>query len=84
LFWLFGFSKSFFSSDSSVITLNTKTFNEKVLQSNDIWLLLFYNPENEDCKILKPEYEKAALAMKDMFKLGAIDIKSEKDLILNI
>ena len=78
--FLFGFSKSFFSSDSSVITLNTKTFNEKVLQSNDIWLLLFYNPENEDCKILKPEYEKAALAMKDMFKLGAIDIKSEKDL----
>lgn len=76
--FLFGLSNSYFSPDSSVITLDSQAFEQKVIGSNDIWLILFYDQENEELKKLKPEYEKAALAMKDMFKLGAVDIKSEK------
>jgi hypothetical protein len=73
-------SQSFFSPDSAVITLDSQAFEKKVLDSNDIWLILFYS-ENEEFNTLKPEYEKAALAMKDMFHLGAIDAKLEKSLL---
>ena len=75
-----GLSQSFFSSDSAVITLDSQAFKNKVLDSNDIWLILFYS-ENEEFNALKPEYEKAALALKDMFNLGAIDGKTEKALL---
>ena len=67
--------------NSEVITLDSNIFDEKVLNSDDIWLVLFYNKENEELKYLKPEYEKAALAMKGIFKLGAINAKSEKILL---
>ena len=75
-----GLSQSFFSPDSAVITLDSQVFEKKVLDSNDIWLILFYS-ENEEFNKLKPEYEKAALALKDMFNLGAIDAKMEKSLL---
>ena len=77
---LIGLSQTFFSPDSAVITLDPQAFEKKVLDSNDIWLILFYS-ENEEFNTLKPEYEKAALAMKDMFHLGAIDAKSGKSLL---
>jgi len=77
---LIGLSQSFFSPDSAVITLDSQAFEKKVLDSNDIWLILFYS-ENEEFNTLKPEYEKAALALKDMFHLGAIDAKTSKSLL---
>ena len=78
IFLLIEVSLSFFDKESPVITLDLKSFDEKVLKSKDIWLILFYNPEKGDSKDLKPEYEKAATAMKDIFKFGAVNILSEK------
>ena len=75
---LLGESQSIFSPDSEVITLDSQTFEKKVLNSNDIWLILFYNQENRELKYLKPEYEKAALAMKGIFNLGAVNAESNK------
>ena len=77
---LIGLSQTFFSPDSAVITLDPQAFEKKVLDSNDIWLILFFS-ENEEFNTLKPEYEKAALALKDMFHLGAIDAKTSKSLL---
>lgn len=78
-FILLSFSKSSFSSDSPVFTLNSANFDKNVIMTKDNWLILFYNPLNEDFKKLKPEFEKAALAMNGIFKLGAIDIHTEKN-----
>ena len=69
---------SFFDSQSPVINLNLQQFEEKVMKSREIWLILFYNPDKEESKVLKPEYEKAALAMKNIFKFGASNILEEK------
>ena len=74
-------SQSVFSPDSEVITLDLQTFETKVLNSSDIWLILFYDQENIELKYLKPEYEKAALAMKGIFNLGAVNAKSSKSLL---
>ena len=78
---LLGLSQSIFSPESDVITLNSQTFEKKVLDSNDIWLILFYNKENRELKYLKPEYEKAALAMKGIFYLGAVNAESNESLL---
>ena len=77
---LFSFvlSSSFFDPQSPVINLNLQSFEEKVMKSREIWLILFYNPDKEDSKVLKPEYEKAAMAMKNIFKFGAANILEEK------
>lgn len=71
-------TSSFFDSESPVINLNLQSFEEKVMKSKDVWLILFYNPDKDDSKTLKPEYEKAALAMKNIFKFGAANILEEK------
>lgn len=71
-------SDSFFDPQSPVVTLNLQSFEEKVMKSREVWLILFYNPDKEESKQLKPEYEKAALAMNNIFKFGAANILEEK------
>jgi protein disulfide-isomerase A6 len=78
---LFNFSQSSSGLEKPVINLDSKNFEEKVLKSKEVWLILFYS-ENNDFNKLKPEYEKAALAMNDIFKFGAINIANEKQLAL--
>ena len=68
-------------TDETVFYFQAKNFEEKVLKSKEVWLILFYS-ENNDFNKLKPEYEKAALAMNDIFKFGAINIANEKQLAL--
>ena len=42
---------------------------------------MFYNKENRELKYLKPEYEKAGLAMKGIFYLGAVNAESNESLL---
>ena len=51
---LFNFSESSLNLEVPVINLNTKNFEEKVLKSKEVWLILFYS-DNEDFNKLKPE-----------------------------
>lgn len=70
---------SFFQSDdsddsgSAVIELTDANFDEKVLNSQDMWLVEFYAPWCGHCKNLKPHWEKAAKELKGKVKLGALD-----------
>ena len=68
--------------ENSSIILNKKTFQENVLKSKNLWLILFYNPEKEDSQNLNLEFEKAAFSLKGIFKFGSINIKTEKELAL--
>lgn len=59
------------------MTLDEKTFDKKVLDSEEIWLVVFYAPWCGHCKRLQPEYEESSRIIKKEgipnIKLGAID-----------
>ena len=78
LFITISLSFSFFDSNTPVILLNGDNFEKEVVQSDDIWLILFYAPWCGHCQDFSPEYEKAARALKGIFKIGAIDADKER------
>ena len=61
--------------NSYVIELTNKNeFNEKVLKSNNIWMVNFYAPWCGWCQRLAPEWEKAAKMLKDTnVNIGSVD-----------
>ena len=77
---LITFSFSFFESNTPVIILDEHNFEKEVIQSKDIWLILFFAPWCGHCKAFSPEYEKAAKALKGIFKIGAIDADKERSI----
>ena len=78
LFITISLSFSFFDSNTPVILLNGDNFEKEVVKSDDIWLILFYAPWCGHCQAFSPEYEKAARALKGIFKIGAIDADKER------
>ena len=63
---------AFYEKDSGVVNLNTKNF-DKMLASDELWIVEFYAPWCGHCKQLTPEYIKAAKALKGHVRLGALD-----------
>ena len=80
LFLIFSLSYSFFNANTPVVLLNAETFEKEVIKSKDIWLVLFYAPWCGHCQAFSPEYEKAAKALKGIFKIGALNADEEKTL----
>ena len=78
LFLIISFSYSFFETGTPVTLLDGTNFDKEVVQSKDIWLILFYAPWCGHCQAFSPEYEKAAKALRGIFKIGAIDADKEK------
>ena len=79
-FLTISFTYSFFESGTPVTLLDSTNFDKEVIESNDIWLILFYAPWCGHCQAFSPEYEKAAKAAKGIFKIGAVDADKEKSL----
>ena len=77
---LFSLSLQFFDADTKVLQLNAANFDKEVIGSDDIMLILFYAPWCGHCKHFHPEYEKAAKALKGIFKIAAVDADKEKEL----
>ena len=80
IFVLFTLSLSFFESNTPVMLLDATNFDKEVIQSKDIVLVLFYAPWCGHCKAFSPEYEKAAKALKGIFKIAAIDADKERSI----
>ncbi|KAI2811420.1 Protein disulfide-isomerase A6 [Blomia tropicalis] len=60
-------------SAKDVIELTDSNFEEKVLKSDDLWLVEFYAPWCGHCKNLAPIWAEAASKLKGKVKLGALD-----------
>ncbi|KAK8798829.1 hypothetical protein WA158_007913 [Blastocystis sp. Blastoise] len=63
-----------------VIVLTDDTFEEKVMDSADIWMVKFYAPWCGHCKALAPEWIKAATAMKGKVHFAEVDATVNTDL----
>ncbi|EGD83311.1 Pdip5 protein [Salpingoeca rosetta] len=64
---------------SDVIELDPTSFN-KMLSSDDIWMVEFYAPWCGHCQRLAPEWSKAATALKGVVKMGAVDMTKHQSL----
>lgn len=53
-----------YPSSSNVIDLTPNNFNNKVINSDEIWIVEFFAPWCGHCQHLVPEYQKAANALK--------------------
>ncbi|XP_035659464.1 protein disulfide-isomerase A6-like isoform X2 [Branchiostoma floridae] len=67
-----------YSPSDDVIELTSSNFQQKVIQSGDVWLVEFYAPWCGHCKNLVPEWKKAATALKGVAKVGAVDMTAHQ------
>lgn len=61
------------ASPKDIIELTDANFKEKVLNSDDLWLVEFFAPWCGHCKNLAPIWAQAATQLKGKVKLGALD-----------
>ena len=66
--------------NTKVEKLTAENFNQKVLESNELWLVEFYAPWCGHCKNLEPHWEKASKILKGIVKIGAVNMDEEKSL----
>jgi len=65
---------SLFDSSDDVVELTAGNFDQRVINSDDLWLVEFYAPWCGHCRTLAPEWKKAATALKGIVKIGAVDM----------
>uniref|UniRef100_A0A2P2HXV2 protein disulfide-isomerase n=2 Tax=Hirondellea gigas TaxID=1518452 RepID=A0A2P2HXV2_9CRUS len=73
-------SNALYSPSDDVVLLTPDTFKQKVLNSDEVWVVEFFAPWCGHCKSLAPEYKKAATALKGVVKVGAVDCDEHKSL----
>ena len=66
---LLDLSSALYSKNSGVVDLNPNNFDNKVKDSDGIWVVEFYAPWCGHCKSLAPEYQKAGKALKVSIQL---------------
>uniref|UniRef100_A0A915Q2K7 protein disulfide-isomerase n=1 Tax=Setaria digitata TaxID=48799 RepID=A0A915Q2K7_9BILA len=71
---LIGLSTALYDGNRDIIKLTGSNFNEKVLNSDEIWIVEFFAPWCGHCQKLVPEYMKLAKVLRGVFKVGAVDM----------
>ncbi|KAL7582555.1 hypothetical protein Lser_V15G45619 [Lactuca serriola] len=68
------------AGDTASIILNSGNFEQLVMQSKDVWFVLFGAPWCPYVKQLKPEWDKASKALEGKVKFGELDCDVENDI----
>lgn len=69
-----------YPSYSDVIKLTASNFEEKVVKSDEVWIVEYYAPWCGHCQSMKDEYMKLATTLKGVVKVGAVNADEEKSL----
>ena len=69
-----------YSKSSGVVDLNANNFDNRVKDSEGVWIVEFYAPWCGHCKQLVPEYQKAAKALKGIIGVGGVNCDEHKQL----
>jgi protein disulfide-isomerase A6 len=74
-------AKSFFSDKTEVVSLSKLNFNNVIKKNRDdhVSLVMFYANHDGNSKKAGPEYEKLALDLKGIVRLGAVDCADHAD-----
>lgn len=65
---------------TEVVDLSPANFKNRVVDSDEVWIVEFYAPWCGHCQSFAPEYTKAAAALKGIVKVGAVDADKDKSL----
>ncbi len=77
---ILGSASALYSRGDAVVDLNPNNFDNRVKDSDGVWVVEFYAPWCGHCKNLAPEYKKAAKALKGIVGVGGIDCDQHKSL----
>ena len=64
-----------------IVELFDDSFNSTVMESEDAWVIEFYDPHCPHCKKFAPTYEQVANDLKGLVKVGTINGRAERDLM---
>jgi protein disulfide-isomerase A6 len=64
-----------------IIELFTDNFNTTVMDSDDAWLIEFYNPKCVHCIRFAPTYKRVAEDLKGRVMVGRINVIAEPELV---
>lgn len=65
---------------TEVVDLSSANFKNRVIDSDEVWIVEFFAPWCGHCQSFAPEYIKAAAALKGVVKVGAVDADQDKSL----
>ena len=69
------FAQALYKKPGPVVELTAANFKKEVLDDKDtMWLVEFYAPWCGHCKQLAPSWELAAMQLKGVVKVGAVDM----------
>ena len=69
-----------YTRKDAVIELTPDNFDQRVKDSDGVWIVEFYAPWCGHCKNLAPEYKKAAKALSGIVGVGAVDCDVHKSI----
>jgi len=78
LFLLSSHIYTLFASNSKVEKLTQANFKQKVLDSNQPWIIKFYAPWCGHCKSMANDFNKAAEQLDGIVRLGAVDMTTDQ------
>ena len=69
-----------YSANGRVEILTADNFQQKVINSDQLWLVEFYAPWCGHCQQLAPAWEKAAKSLRGVVKVGALDADAHQQI----